>query len=107
MFNKAYDILTQTDVESTDPPEQQKLVLSQLQYVCMKLVSAYPHAIKSNRRLVNYGRNEISAYWMKSQVKTATMLLQLRSDLLYSIMEVVTKMTLISKENKYERRDVK
>lgn len=32
VYNKAYDILTQTDVEPTDPPEQPKLVLSQLQY---------------------------------------------------------------------------
>lgn len=32
VYNKAYDILTQTDVEPTDPPEDPKLVLSQLQY---------------------------------------------------------------------------
>ncbi len=32
VYNKAYDILTQTEVEPTDPPENPKLVLSQLQY---------------------------------------------------------------------------
>ncbi len=32
VYNKAYDILTQKDVEPTDPPEHLKLVLSQLQY---------------------------------------------------------------------------
>jgi tetratricopeptide (TPR) repeat protein len=32
VYNQAYDILTQTQVEPTDPPSEPKLVLSQLQY---------------------------------------------------------------------------
>ena len=32
VYNKAYDILTQREVEPTDPPEDPTFVLSQLQY---------------------------------------------------------------------------
>lgn len=32
VYNKAYDILTQTEVEPTDPPEDPNYVISQLQY---------------------------------------------------------------------------
>lgn len=31
-YNKAYEILTQTDYEPTDPPEEPRFILSQLQY---------------------------------------------------------------------------
>ena len=39
VYNKAYDILTQTDVEPTDPPEDPKLVLSQVSqfFSCINL----------------------------------------------------------------------
>lgn len=56
VYNKAYDILTQKDIEPTDPPEHPKYVLSQLQY---RIGLAITYADKQKCALHNNPSKEV------------------------------------------------